>query len=217
MSERKLVRKLTEVMDQVKYIQKKGFNKFHKYSYATESDVSERVREELAQRVVMMIPNVVESTVREHKNRSNNIEYIVKVRMEFKFIDGETGEELIFHSEGEGQDAGDKGIYKAITGAQKYALMKAFMIPTGDDPEADSGVDERNTKEDSITSEQVGKVKVLGKTLANHHGLDEQEIYQKILKTNVRVDITQLSKKQASDLIKRLEEGNKKIEEPVAQ
>lgn len=213
MSERKLVRKLTEVMDQVKYIQKKGFNKFHKYSYATESDVSERVREELAERVVMMIPNVIESTVREHKNRSNNIEYIVKVRMEFKFIDGETGEELIFHSEGEGQDAGDKGIYKAITGAQKYALMKAFMIPTGDDPEADSGVDERNTKEDPITNEQVGKVKYLGGTLAKHHGLDEQEIYQKILKTNGRVDITQLSKKQASDLIKRLEEGNKKIEE----
>jgi hypothetical protein len=217
MTERKLVKKLTEVMDQVKYIQKKGFNKFHKYSYATESDVSERVREELAKRVVMMIPNVVESTVREHKNRSNNIEYIVKVRMEFKFIDGETGEELVFHSEGEGQDAGDKGIYKAITGAQKYALMKAFMIPTGDDPEADSGVDERNTKEEMISSEQVGKIKVLGGTLAKHHGLNEQEIYKKILNTQGRVDITQLSKQQANTLITRLEEGNKKIEEPVAQ
>jgi hypothetical protein len=217
MTERKLVKKLTEVMDQVKYIQKKGFNKFHKYSYATESDVSERVREELAKRVVMMIPNVVESTVREHKNRSNNIEYIVKVRMEFKFIDGETGEELVFHSEGEGQDAGDKGIYKAITGAQKYALMKAFMIPTGDDPEADSGVDERNTKEEMISSEQVGKIKVLAKTLAKHHGLNEQEMYQKILNTSGRVDITQLSKQQANTLITRLEEGNKKIEEPVAQ
>ena len=44
------------------------------------------------------------------------------------------------------EDAGDKGIYKAIAGAQKYALMKVFMIPTGDDPEADEGVDERNHK-----------------------------------------------------------------------
>lgn len=212
MTERKLVRKLTEVMQEVKYIQKKGFNKFHKYAYATESDVAEKVREELAKRVVMMIPNVLESIVREHKNRSNNVEYIVKVRMEFKFIDGETGEELIFHSEGEGQDAGDKGIYKAITGAQKYALMKAFMIPTGDDPEADSGVDERNTKEESITSQQVGKIKVLAKTLSSHHGIDEQTMYQKILNTPNRVDITQLSKQQASDLITRLEDGNKKIE-----
>jgi hypothetical protein len=137
--------------------------------------------------------------------------------MEFKFIDGETGEELVFHSEGEGQDAGDKGIYKAITGAQKYALMKAFMIPTGDDPEADSGVDERNTKEEMISSEQVGKIKVLAKTLAKHHGLNEQEMYQKILNTSGRVDITQLSKQQANTLITRLEEGNKKIEEPVTQ
>jgi hypothetical protein len=48
---------------------------------------------------------------------------------------------------GEGQDAGDKGPYKAMTGAQKYALMKTFMIPTGDDPEADEDVDKRNSEE----------------------------------------------------------------------
>lgn len=212
MSERKLIKKLTEIMQEVKYIQKKGFNSFNNYKYATESDVAEKVREELANRCVMMIPNILETSYREHTNRKGNTEYITKVRMEFKFIDGETGEELIFHSEGEGQDAGDKGIYKAITGAQKYALMKVFMIPTGDDPEADSGVDERNTKEDPISSQQVGKVKVLSKTLAKHHGMDEQEIFQKILKTSGRVDITQLSKQQASELIARLEEGNKKIE-----
>jgi len=145
-TERKLIKKLSEVMQQVKYIQKRGKNQFHKYTYATESDVAEKVREELAERFVMMIPNVVESSMREHKNRSGNTEYIIKVRMEFKFIDGETGEEITFHTEGEGQDAGDKAMYKAMTGAQKYALMKAFMIPTGDDPEADNTVDERNEK-----------------------------------------------------------------------
>lgn len=142
--ERKLVKKLSEVMQEVKYIQKTGRNTFHKYTYATESDVAEHVREELAKRFVMMIPNVTETTMREHKNRNGNTEYIVKVRMEFKFIDGETGEEISFHTEGEGQDAGDKAVYKAMTGAQKYALLKVFMIPTGDDPEEDASVDERN-------------------------------------------------------------------------
>jgi hypothetical protein len=38
---------------------------------------------------------------------------------------------------GEGQDAGDKAVYKAMTGALKYCLLKTFLIPTGDDPERD--------------------------------------------------------------------------------
>lgn len=147
--ERKLVKKLAEVMDRVKYIQKKGFNKFHNYSYATEADVNESIREELSKRHIIMIPDVKSCSHREHTNRRQQIEYITTVEMEFTFIDGETGEKITFSSYGEGQDAGDKGVYKAITGAQKYALMKAFMIPTGDDPEGDNGTDERNNQEQS--------------------------------------------------------------------
>src|SRR5699024_3158573 len=143
--ERKLVAKLAKVMETVKYIEKRGFNRFHKYKYATESDVSEKVREVLAEEKVMMLPDVVEHTTREHLNQRGNKEYIATVKMKFTFIDGETGEEISIHSIGEGQDAGDKAVYKAITGATKYALMKAFMIPTGDDPEQDYEADERNS------------------------------------------------------------------------
>ena len=44
---------------------------------------------------------------------------------------------------GAGDDGADKGLYKAYTGAVKYFLMKTFLIPTGDDPEADTKADER--------------------------------------------------------------------------
>src|SRR5690606_33447300 len=148
MTDRKLVKKLAKVMSEVKYIKKNGFNKFNNYSYATESDVAEKVREVLADQQVIMLPDVVEHSTREHVNRKGNTEYIATVKVKFTFIDGETGEELSIHSAGEGQDAGDKAVYKAITGAQKYALMKAFMIPTGDDPESDSGVDRRNASQE---------------------------------------------------------------------
>src|SRR5699024_1758479 len=164
--ERKLVSKLAKVMETVKYIEKRGYNKFHKYNYATESDVSEKVREVLAEEKVIMLPDVVEHTTREHVNQRGNKEYISTVTVKFTFIDGETGEELSIHSVGEGQDAGDKAVYKAITGATKYALMKAFMIPTGDDPEADTGADERNQQQNNsnnqqplIIQEQVGTLK----------------------------------------------------------
>ena len=46
---------------------------------------------------------------------------------------------LDFQSIGTGADSGDKAPYKATTGAIKYALLTAFLIPTGDDPENDSG------------------------------------------------------------------------------
>jgi hypothetical protein len=154
-----LVSKLAEVMKQVKYIQKTGYNSFHKYKYATESDVTEAVREQLAKLNVIMIPSVKSCVNRPHTTSRGNVEYIVTVEIEFTFYDGDSGDKIVLTSFGEGQDAGDKGVYKAITGAQKYALMKAFMIPTGDDPEADSSVDERNqskSEQDRIDKDKNG-------------------------------------------------------------
>ncbi len=51
-----------------------------------------------------------------------------------------------FSGAGAGNDrnkngVGDKGTYKAITGATKYALMKTFLLETGDDPEVASDHD----------------------------------------------------------------------------
>lgn len=157
MAKNGLVIKLAKVMSEVQYLQKKGYNSFHKYRYATEADVNEKVREELAKQNVVMLPSMLAHSMREHTNRSGAIEYITMVDMEFRFIDGDTGEELVIRMSGEGQDAGDKGIYKAISGAQKYALMKAFMIPTGDDPEGDEEVDRRNHTQPSEKPEKPVK------------------------------------------------------------
>jgi hypothetical protein len=177
-----LVAKLSEVMKEVKYIEKKGYNSFHKYKYATESDVAEKVRESLVERNVIMVPNMVSHDVREHTNAKGKTEYIVTVNMEFKFMDGDNGQEITFNMYGEGQDAGDKAVYKAITGAQKYALMKVFMIPTGDDPEADNSTDERNagnTNKQNV--KQVTKETLLAKWKLLNNGYPEgfDDFYKK--------------------------------------
>jgi len=131
-------------MSAVQYIQKLGYNEFHHYHYATEADVSEAIRKELAERKVFLLPSVEEVTQRNVTTKKGNEETVTKTRIKFTFLDAENGDSLEFVMEGEGQDPGDKGIYKAITGTTKYALMKAFLIPTGDDPEGDKGVDERS-------------------------------------------------------------------------
>lgn len=178
-----LIKKLSEVMKQVKYIEKKGFNKFHQYKYATESDVAEKVREVLAEQNVMMVPNLLQHSTREHVNAKGKTEYIITVDMEFTFYDGDNGENMAFRMSGEGQDAGDKAIYKAMTGAQKYALMKVFMIPTGDDPEADNGVDERNDsnnnqqKTKQATDQQLNLIDKLLVNVANKTGSTKEKTY----------------------------------------
>ncbi|NUJ19320.1 hypothetical protein FKN04_22570 [Bacillus glycinifermentans] len=182
MSEKTLVKKLSKVMEKVKYIEKKGYNSFHKYKYATEADVNEKVREELAKVNVMMIPNMKHHETREHKNRKGQLEYIVTVDMEFRFIDGDSGEEITFNMSGSGQDSGDKGIYKAIAGAQKYALMKAFMIPTGDDPEqnqeGDDGGTSNNKPPKLITQEQTEELASLAKQYSDLHGRTVNDLYK---------------------------------------
>lgn len=153
MNSANLAKKLSIVMSKIKRIPKNGYNAFHKYKFATESDVSDSVREWLSEQNITFVPSVISHTTREHTNAKGNKEYIATVMVQFTFMDGDSGETISFNMAGEGQDAGDKAVYKAITGATKYGLMKFFLIPTGDDPESDNGVDERNHGQRSQTQQ----------------------------------------------------------------
>ena len=58
-------------------------------------------------------------------------------------VDTETGESLSVTAPGYSEDFsykdnrpnGDKAVYKAITGATKYAVRSCFCLPSDDDPE----------------------------------------------------------------------------------
>ena len=132
-----LAAKMIKIMEDVSYIQKKGFNAFQKYKYATESDVSTAFAESFKKNNVCMLTSVVERNCDTYKTAQGKDSFIVSVKMEVTFIDADSGESFTGTFFGDGTDSGDKGVYKAITGAQKYALMKTFMVSTGDDPECD--------------------------------------------------------------------------------
>lgn len=130
-----LVSKLAEVMATVSRIPKRGRNEFHKYDYATEADIAATVRTELALRHVMLIPAIVGET-RHPVGEKGSVLTVLDLEMEF--IDGETNESMKKPWKGYGTDKEDKGGYKAMTGGEKYFLLKTFLMPTGDDPEADT-------------------------------------------------------------------------------
>jgi hypothetical protein len=129
---RGLVSKLCEIMAEIKWVEKRGRNEFHKYAYATEADLVEAVRGKMAARGIFLFPDCID-----HKRTGE----LTDIMVQWTFVDGTTGESRTCAVPGCGQDKGDKGVYKALTGSEKYLLMKAFLIPTGDDPEGDEKVD----------------------------------------------------------------------------
>jgi len=119
--------KMLKISEEMGRLPKAGYNAFHKYNYVIEADALEKFRDLCVSNKVMVVPSVL-SSVKEGDITTASIEYTI--------IDVEKPEFTVKSlCVGQGQDKGDKGIYKAITGAYKYFIMKTFMVPTGDDPE----------------------------------------------------------------------------------
>jgi len=172
-----LMKKLVNIMKEVKHVPKRGYNEFHKYNYVTEADVVERVREELVKNNVLLIPSVEDYSVREIETRTGKAQ-IATVKISFSFIDADTGEGSFITMIGEGMDTGDKAIYKAITGAQKYVLMKTFLIPTGDDPELEELPQKPQSQSKKITIEQLlERIKAVEVNDEKYPGKNLVEIY----------------------------------------
>lgn len=125
------------VMEEVGYVQKKGKNDFHKYRYAGEADLLQALRPAMLKHGLVLIPS---SRITGHDEFGNTH---VEVSYTLAHTDGSVWPDKI-SAAGSGNDknskggVGDKGTYKAITGANKYLLFKLFQIETGDDPEVAS-------------------------------------------------------------------------------
>ena len=145
MSETKnIAKKLVEVMKECSFITKNGINDYHNYKYATAGDVLEKVNASLTSHKIVSIvsPNLESMIEVTHKN--GNKEHLATVSVQVHLIDSDTGEFVDLFGIGSGQDASDKAVMKAQTAAIKYAFMLSLCIATGDDPEADTSIDETN-------------------------------------------------------------------------
>lgn len=132
--QKNLMNKLVDITSTIDRIPKNGHNDFHHYDYALESDIKDVVRKEMTERGLQMIPNELSRTITQISSK-NGSQQLVSLEVEYTIFDAESGESVKMKGYGDGQDSGDKAVYKAKTGALKYALTTLFMIPTGDDPE----------------------------------------------------------------------------------
>lgn len=129
-----LLQKLAAVRAEIGYIQKDGRNTNQGYKFLSELQITELFKEKLERHGIWFCYSSEITNV--HNNPKGSM-LVTDVRVTYSFIDVETGDSWTGTASGQGADAGDKGVYKAITGAVKYIFMKTFLIPTGDDPEHD--------------------------------------------------------------------------------
>jgi hypothetical protein len=153
-----LVQKLAEIVDEIDNVDKRGRNDFQKYNYVKAADVAWIVRKALSVRNVYLVADVIEIRNYEIPAKEGHMQ-AVDVKMEFSFHDGDSDcPPIVLHSYGTGTDKGDKAVYKAMTGALKYGLRHAFLIPDESDPEADTSVDKATAAQD-VAKDKISKLK----------------------------------------------------------
>lgn len=110
-----------DVLDAVKPLEEKH----GVYSYACDRDILES--------------NLLESETTYNGQTTKKSTFMTRIKTVFKFVNIDDPSDFITTTTfAEGIDSQDKGSGKAMTYADKYALMKAYKISTGDDPDQEA-------------------------------------------------------------------------------
>ena len=136
----KIAPALVKAQAEIKAAQKSGDNKFDKYRYSKLEDFYDAAKPILAKHgFALIIGTPVVAALTDRPTKNGGMEHACQVQVTATLLH-ESGEWIQEIGHGEGQDRADKSIYKAITGAKKYAVAGLLAIPTTDDPEADESV-----------------------------------------------------------------------------
>lgn len=122
------------------------------YKATGEADVLRAVKPLEAAHGVYSYPvkrTIIESGQLESVDYNGNAKKQLYLRLEitYRFVNVDNPDEFIeITSYGDGIDSGDKATGKAMTYADKYALLKAYKIVTGDDPDQNGSEDLKGKK-----------------------------------------------------------------------
>lgn len=157
-----LYEKLLAIQKSVDAIIKDGKNQSDKYDFASNENVLDRFRPLLNDHNLLLIPRMESAALHEGQTRSGTARYFTEITFTMVWHDVDSGDELAVPWYGQGVDlAGEKGVGKATTYAEKYFLLKFFHVPTRkDDPDNDK----RTT-----TGEKPTRGTAAGKETADYH------------------------------------------------
>lgn len=144
-----LASKLAAVLAAVGRIPKRGHNSAvgDGYDYVMDADVLDTVRTALAEQDVATLVGVTDYEHLPFTTARGSQNFLTTIKGLLTFIDGVTQQSISVPFVGVGADTMDKGYYKAVTGGVKYALLKIFLVPTGDDPEVPNEEEKAQARE----------------------------------------------------------------------
>jgi len=147
-----LEQKIAAISASVRKIKMTGFNKDSNYKYLKIEDVVDAVRPGMEAHGLILTPEVQAlETVPETKG------ILFRLTVLWKLRDVTTGDSMEFTMPGTGWDFHDKGVYKALTGSRKYALILIFNLPVGDNPEQAGGADrDAKATQRGVAAKKIG-------------------------------------------------------------
>jgi len=119
------------IMAEIPSIYKDRKNDAQHYNFRGIDDVYNAVNPILAKHHVFMRADVLDVKREERPSKSGGIMAFVQVKVRYSFVAAD-GSFVSTDSLGEGMDSGDKATAKAMSIAQKYAILQMFCIPTAD-------------------------------------------------------------------------------------
>lgn len=154
----RLASKIAAVMGEVKRVRKDGYNAHHKYAFASAGEVVDMVRGLLADKGVALLQLPTDVRWDEIKTR-NGTSTVCRAWFAMTLVCADTGAQFVVPWLGEAQDSMDKGYSKAATAAQKYFLLKTFLISTGDEEDPDQGQAPQPAPQPRATPQQIAEMK----------------------------------------------------------
>lgn len=136
-----LVDKVAEACNAVGGVEKRGHNQKQNYKYLKAADIAKAFRHELFKRGVILESNEKSLVEKEVQTLSGGSMRYATLTVDYTLRDNSSSLGP-YTKHATAMDSGDKAVYKAKTGCQKFFLKDFGMIPDEkDDPEADEEVD----------------------------------------------------------------------------
>lgn len=147
-----ITQKILNVMTKIGPIIKDKTNQEKGFEYASIANIIYKAREVMIEEKVIIIPVELKQVV----TKGND----VVINMTYRFYDTEPNKDGIcdfidVNIPGEGCDKEGWAIYKALSGAYKYAITQTFAIPTIDDAEKEKYTSNNETQNTDDNDETV--------------------------------------------------------------
>ncbi|MGE4321200.1 MAG: ERF family protein [Acholeplasmataceae bacterium] len=221
MSENKelnIYQKLSKITEELGFVKKNLNVKLPNGTYKAvgEVDVLEAVKPLETKYGVYSYPFKREISVdKETTTKSGTTNQYIRVDTTYRFINVDKPQEFIdIQTYGDGVDSGDKAPGKAMTYADKYALLKAYKISTGDDPDQNPSEEQKTTKNNkketnkSTTKNDVDKIKL--EKVEEIKSLYDLETLETIIDYYKVKGLLELNNEQMDQVIKRGKEKKSK-------